>query len=710
MKRLFHFLILISVVTYCFAESNRLTIDGLTYYHYTGSGATVIRASKSGVVKRLEPLAEVIISGVTYPLQYVGNNGNSTNDPASFGEYLESAILPSSVIEITGFSFQGCSKLTELYLPDALTTIGGYAFENCSSLKELILPANVSSIGRTYAGKAWPAFSGMSSLDRYVSFGTAALDDKVGINASTDIYIIPGTSVSSKYKDSAKYIFSKTITPLLGGAKLEIAMNYDDFVLKSVVLNGQEIEKNDKGQYFVQSLTPESEYNFIANIEYRGRIYSVNLPFKTLTPSVDITFSKTQTTVTGKANIREDESLKPENVVVKFNGVECTLDENNKFTITNLIPATEYKYNIQAEYNGKLYYKNDKVTTSSVSSTIKSEVTPTSIKLLPTYNVGDAEYVSDYVKILEIDKYIDLESYLILGLDPETTYKIKHTILVRAGAYNSVYEYSSIYQIKTDKLTLETQEAVVTSTSSARLNGLTNATDGTGFGFEWRRIESHDLIPSTRVSSPVVNGNIIGSLRNVNPDVYYKYRPYYEASSGNIYFGEWVGFFTGDANIYYEPELTTFEIKTTADSNYIAEGIVIEGTDEIIEQGFEYGISDKIGFNPFLSRSADDIKHVVATGTYMTAILSDLKPNSAYTLRTYAITSHGITYGNEVKFETNSEAGCEKIISDDENVVNIVGYYNINGIKKDTPHDGLNIVIYSDGSTRKIIFGNYFLR
>lgn len=705
MKKVFAIAFMLLLVSdLCFAASERLTIDNLTYYHYTGSGATVIRASKNGVMQKLEPLEKVTIGGVTYPVEYVGNGGTSTTEPSSFGEYLESAILPSSVKEITGYSFRNCTKLNTLYLPDALTTIGGYAFENCSSLTELVLPANVSAIGRTYAGKAWPAFSGMSSLQRYVNFGTAALDDKVGINTSTDIYIIPDVSVSSKYKECAKYIFSKTITPMLGGAKLDINMNYDDFILRSVTLDGQEIIKNDQGEYIVYSLSPETEYSFVVNIEYKERVYSVNLPFKTRTPTVGISFSKTQTTVTGTASLSEDETLKPQDIHVTYNGTEYFLDDKNQFTVSNLIPDTEYKYNIQAAYSGKLYYNNDRIKTYAITSSVKSEVTPTTIKVMPTYNVGDAEYVNDKVQILNNNIYVDLNSNYLTSLDPETTYTFKHIISIKAGENKTEFEYPYIYQIKTSPLSLDTQNAVATSTTSVRLIAETNAIDETGFGFEWRRIDASDLVPSNRVSTPIIQGMLIGSLRNINSDAYYKYRPYYEATSGNSYYGEWVGFFTGDANVYYEPELITLELRTTPDNEYVAEGIAIEGSDEIIEQGFEYVSVSEV--NAPKTKSSNETQRVKTSGMHMIAILPELMPNSDYRLRTYAITSKGTTYGNEVTFKTGAEVGIDNIFSDDTTNNYIIGYYNINGIKKDSPYPGLNIVVYSDGTTRKIIFGS----
>jgi len=49
---------------------------------------------------------------------------------------------------------------------------------------------------------------------------------------------------------------------------------------------------------------------------------------------------------------------------------------------------------------------------------------------------------------------------------------------------------------------------------------------------------------------------------------------------------------------------------------------------------------------------------------------------------------------------TTGSAGVEEVATDTPSVV---GYYNAQGIKAAEPWPGLNIVVYSDGTTRKTL-------
>ena len=55
--------------------------------------------------------------------------------------------IPSSVTEIKGRAFQGCSGLTSVTIPSSVTTIGDWAFSDCSGLKEVTIPGSVTEIG-----------------------------------------------------------------------------------------------------------------------------------------------------------------------------------------------------------------------------------------------------------------------------------------------------------------------------------------------------------------------------------------------------------------------------------------------------------------------------------------------------------------------------------------------------------------------------------
>ena len=81
---------------------------------------------------------------------------------------LTSLTLPSGVTSIGEYAFQDCSNLTSVILPSKLASIGYWAFNGCSSLKSLTLPSSLTSI-------SWNAF-GASNLNdvRYEIYGDLA--------------------------------------------------------------------------------------------------------------------------------------------------------------------------------------------------------------------------------------------------------------------------------------------------------------------------------------------------------------------------------------------------------------------------------------------------------------------------------------------------------------------------------------------------------
>lgn len=210
------------------------------------------------------------------------------------------------------------------------------------------------------------------------------------------------------------------------------------------------------------------------------------------------------------------------------------------------------------------------------------------------------------------------------------------------------------YGILSDKanetVTLTVEEPKALSTTKARLLATAEeADDMEHFGFEWRRIDSSDLVKSKVVSSPLFNGTIVGTLNNLNPEVEYKYRPFYKSDNGEMFYGEWMGLFTGDADVFFEPEVYTKDAADITRVSALLAGIWFEGTDDFQEKGFEYWTvtgSKTRGVG-------SDAKKVVVSGNAMTATLEGLKAGATYGYRSYVKTTSGsTTYGEEKTFQT----------------------------------------------------------
>ena len=57
-----------------------------------------------------------------------------------------SYVIPSSVTEIGGFAFSGCTGLKSVIIPSSVRKIGGGAFNGCTSLKSVTIPSSVTKI------------------------------------------------------------------------------------------------------------------------------------------------------------------------------------------------------------------------------------------------------------------------------------------------------------------------------------------------------------------------------------------------------------------------------------------------------------------------------------------------------------------------------------------------------------------------------------
>ncbi len=69
----------------------------------------------------------------------------------------QSTSIPSTVVSIGSYAFQGCTFITSMYIPSSVTSIGSYAYSGCSSMTSIRIPNSVTYIGSS-------AFSDCSSL------------------------------------------------------------------------------------------------------------------------------------------------------------------------------------------------------------------------------------------------------------------------------------------------------------------------------------------------------------------------------------------------------------------------------------------------------------------------------------------------------------------------------------------------------------------
>ena len=233
-----------------------------------------------------------------------------------------------------------------------------------------------------------------------------------------------------------------------------------------------------------------------------------------------------------------------------------------------------------------------------------------------------------------------METLYQTGLNPNTSYNYTYTIETTSG--NQVTNSN----FRTSTLSMEAQPVKMLTNTTVMFEAQTNMIDEeTMVGFEWRRYDAPDELPSAQVSSPVFGGKIAGTLKNLSENVYYKYRPFYKSNSDKYYYGNWVAFITADAGVEYEPVVYTYNSPVVTQTEATLLGVALRGSEEITEQGFEYW---KTGNN--------SVTKVNATGERMSKKVSGLQAGEKYTFRAF-VTSGGETrYGNEVEFMTLSNS------------------------------------------------------
>ena len=239
----------------------------------------------------------------------------------------------------------------------------------------------------------------------------------------------------------------------------------------------------------------------------------------------------------------------------------------------------------------------------------------------------------------------------VKGLDPDTEYKLSLSMTFEGN--NSA---STIQTIKTNALSFVTKQPKVASPGNVVVSASSNLdNEEENIGFEWRRTDWTDEFASNRGNAYMYEGQMEGYIRNLNIEKLWKYRPYYESSSGTRYYGEWVGIDPTNTS-YFEPTVHTYsEIKVAGNTAHV-KGYVMRGSDNITSQGFKYWGQESLAKSMVQQLTAipSNAKTINATGNIMTVEITDLNYETEYHYVSFVTTSEGETfYGEEQIFTTD---------------------------------------------------------
>ena len=317
------------------------------------------------------------------------------------------------------------------------------------------------------------------------------------------------------------------------------------------------------------------------------------------------------------------------------------------------------------------------------------QIGPTSLELKADREEGDAEVINYDITFDKETIGSNTRYGAVAGLDPEKTYDFKVTATLDDG-----YKISSSSSFTTIPLELKTLKPKCVSETCAIVAAETNISDiEPSVGFEWKKYDAPASMPASEGYGAVCDGMLEGYIKNLQSTSFYNVRPFYKNAAGKYYYGDWITFDPSDFS-YFEPTVRT---QTSA----TVRGYVMPGTENIKRQGFQYW---KTGGRKVRANvpSGSDIITVDGSGQVMTITFDDLEPGTDYAFRVFVETDAGYTYGDEQKFTTEGVASIEDI-TDGSLFPKVVGYFNMMGVKSDKPHKGVNIVVYSDGTSKKMM-------
>lgn len=629
---------------------------------------------------------------------------------AFYGSVFSKITLPRSLQRIEDEAFRDTYKISTLDLPSHLEYIGYLAFySDYNMLKQIVIPASVTSMGfneHLFSKKSPEKIVFLNYPSKICGTSSPySILSMVDPNRTT-IYV-HGSEVDLVKKecpdckvvniDEQLATVNGTIKTYLRGVEFDLTYGADD-KLKSVTVGDKTISRTADGHYFFTGLDINTEYDIMANYEDFSGLLTI-----ATTQSASVfcgNVEKTQKTITIKQiTASEDETAKADEVGVIWEDNYNKAKYGGDYTIGGLKPGETYYPYIYARYGeqiiSKRLYYNSGITTLGLSPSISVTTGPTTALLQGSYPKGEFKITRAWFK-----GYDDGEKTIELcGLDPETTYSATFCVMTEEG-----YSESTTVTFTTKKLTLETLQPKCVSANNSIVAAKTNMADiETNAGFQWRKYDAPAELKSNEAFAGIYSGQMEGYIKNLQSDKYYKVRAFYISKTNKLYTGEWVTFDPSDFS-FFQPTVHTYAATNINDTSARIRGYVLQGTEDIIEQGIQYWLTSQAHSKSKVLAKAPStgINTLYTNGQVMSVVISDLTPSTQYTYRAFVTTSSGTTYGEEMTFTTDVPSAIETLPAD-EKPVTIIGYYDLNGTVSATPRRGINIIRYSDGSTRKMM-------
>ncbi len=351
----------------------------------------------------------------------------------------------------------------------------------------------------------------------------------------------------------------------------------------------------------------------------------------------------------------------------------------------------------------KNYYEGDVVGLGTMCNLDSIAIAPTSaVGKISLTNIEDVDlrnYVNGDFYVFENDTIIGHDVSLF-ALDPDTTYNF--TYCMTSG--DNVFTAATL-SFTTPVLELITLDPQPVSETCAIVAASTNiSADETNVGFQWKKYDAPESLKPNEGYAAIHDGRLKGYIKKLQSSSYYNVRAFYKSATGNYYYGDWVTFDPSDFS-YFEPTVHTYPAEEVTCSSVKIRGYVLAGTEEVVEQGFQYWIMEEDESKAKYAYAHDveqDVTTVFATGQVMSVVLDNLQPNTTYCFRAFVKTANGMTYGEEQTFTTGFDATGIDVVETDNEKAEVIGYYNLGGRRIPELQRGFNIIRYGNGTSKKV--------
>ena len=365
-----------------------------------------------------------------------------------------------------------------------------------------------------------------------------------------------------------------------------------------------------------------------------------------------------------------------------------------------------------------MYYVNKNIRLSGTDAEVKlyggpsyeislHKATPTTLtfQLTPNNNFeGNLTTSLSQVSLNnQVSEPIGENQYRITGLETGTQHDV--TVTLQYSDFKKI-DIVKTYSTLNPELTMQQPRCV--SSTCAIVSASTHLSDDeTSLGFQWKKYDAPESLKPNEAYAAVYNGTLEGYLKNLQPTSYYNVRAFYKTEEEGYYYSDWVTFDPSDFS-YFEPTVHTYPVTEVTDYTATVRGYALAGTDEIAEQGFEYWESNggsatlKLEKAAAMATAEEGHQTVLSTGQVMQVVLDNLKPMTTYIFRAFVRTASGTTYGEEQTFTTTIPESIGHV-EIEGTAPAICGYYDLSGRRLAGKQRGVNIVRYSDGTSRKIM-------